>query len=568
MLHGPNDDTTTVTGAATGTRRRIRRSAWLAGPVLALALVASACASANDNGGGSSAVTADADGRVRLDFVNAPAGDPQTGGDLTFAVAAETDGWRVTDSRWAASATIVGSSMFDPLAAYDEDFFPQPFLAQAFEHDDDFTTWTITLRPGVTFHDGTPVDGAAVARNLQAHQTALLTSTAVSFIDTVTASGPLEVTVTMKKPWSTFPDVLTSQVGYVMAPAMIDDPDGSRNPVGSGPFRFERWTPGQNLRVVRNDNYWRDGLPYLDSIDFQVLADIQTRSRTMESGGVQVMETADAAQILRFADLASQGRYQMFSDDNLEVSETFIALNTSRPPFDDPLAREALAYSIDRQGLSDQAYEGLFAPAVGPFQPTSEFYVDADVAGYDPDKSRELVAEYEAKYGRPLAFTANILPIPEIRRIAETLQQQAADVGINVTLDAMDQPTLLVRALSGNYEATGFILFGSPLLDREYVFIADYPAGNPLNFTRNANPAIVEALDAARATRDRSLQAEQFAVVQREMAKDRNFLFMVHNLTAVVYDNNVFGIADQTMPDGTAAGRTVTPRLAEAWLQR
>jgi peptide/nickel transport system substrate-binding protein len=577
MLPGSQDDHTMAVeagagagavGADTSTRTWLHRPGWLAVPLLALALVVGACASASDNSGGSSAVTADADGRVRLDFVQAPSGEPQSGGDLTFAVAAETDGWRVTDSRWAASATIVGGSMFDPLAAYDDDFLPQPFLAQGFEHDANFTTWTITLRPGVSFHDGTPVDGAAVARNLQAHQTALLTSTAVSFIDTVTASGPLEVTVTMKKPWSTFPDVLTSQVGYIMAPAMIDDPDGARNPVGSGPFRFERWAPGQSLRVARNDDYWRDGLPYLDSIEFQVLSDIQTRSRSMESGGIQAMETGDAAQILRFADLASQGRFQMYSDDNLEVAETFIGLNTAKPPFDDPLAREALAYSIDRQALSDQAYESLFPPAVGPFQPSSEFYIDAGVAGFDPDRSRDLVAQYEEKYGKPLAFSANILPVPEIKRIAETLQQQAADVGIQVTLDAMDQPTLLVRALTGNYEATGFILFGSPLLDREYVFIADYPTGNPLNFTRNANPKIVEALDAARSTADRAVQTEQFAIVQRELAKDRNFVFMVHNLAAVVYADRVFGIADQTLPDGGRAGRTVTPRLAEAWLQR
>jgi peptide/nickel transport system substrate-binding protein len=556
------------TPEAHGARRRLSRSVRLAGPLLALALLAGACASASDNEGRGSSVTANADGRIALDFVNTPSGAPQSGGTLTFGVSAETDGWRVTDSRWAGSAFIVGGSMFDSLAAYDADFQPQPYLAESFEHDEDFRTWTITLRPGVNFHDGTPVDGEAVAKNLKAHQTALLTSTAVSFIDTVTTSGDLEVTVTMKKPWSTFPDVLTSQVGHIMAPAMIDDPSGARNPVGSGPFRFERWAPGQSLTVTKFDNYWRDGLPYLDGIEFQVLSDIQTRSRSMETGGIQAMETGDAGQILRFADLAAEGKYQMYSDDNLEVSETFIALNVAKPPFNDPLAREALAHAIDRQALSDQAYESLFPPAVGPFQPTSEFYVDAGVAPFNPARARELAAEYEVKNGKPLAFTANILPVPEIQRIAQTMQQQAADAGIQVTLDAMDQPTLLVRALTGNYEATGFILFGSPLLDREYVFIADFPAGNPLNFTRNANPAIVEALDAARATQDRSLQAEQFAKVQRELAKDKNFVFMVHNIAAVVYANGVFGIADQTLPGGSTAGRTITPRLAEAWLQR
>jgi peptide/nickel transport system substrate-binding protein len=538
----------------------------LVAPLLALTLVGSACSQAGEENQAGPAVSTDADGQVRLDFVNEPPGDPVAGGSLAFGLSAETDGWDVTAGRWAGSAYIVGNALYDPLAAYDTNFEPQPYLAESITSNADFTSWTITLRPDVEFHDGTPVNAEAVAANLEAHTTSLLTSTAVSFIDSVTVAGELDVQVDMIKPWSSFPNALTSQIGYIMAPSMIGSADGSRNPVGSGPFVFDQWTPGQSLNATRNDNYWRDGLPYLDDVEFQVLPDIQTRSRALDAGQIQAMESTDAAQILRFADAAGEGKVQMYSDDNSEVSETFIGLNVSKPPFDDPIARQALAYSVDRQALTDQAYEGLFPPAVGPYQPSSPFYVDAGVPGFDPDKARELVAEYEAKYGTKLAFSANILPVPEIQRIGETLQQQAADVGIEVTLDAMDQPTLLVRALTGDYQATGFILFGAPLLDIEYVFIADFPEGNPLNFTRNKNPEIVAALDAARATDNNEERAEAFAEVQRQMATDGNFVFMVHNLSAVVFANNVFGIADWSLPSGESGGRTTTPRLMEAWI--
>jgi len=537
-------------------------------PLVALTLVAGGCSQAGDGDGSGSAINTDDDGQVRLDFVNDPPGEPVAGGSLAFGLSAETDGWDVTAGRWASSAYVVGNAIYDPLAAYDADFEPQPYLAESFASNDDFTSWTITLRPGVEFHDGTPVNAEAVAANLTAHTTSLLTSTAVSFVDSISVAGDLDVQVDMIKPWSTFPNTLTSQIGYVMAPSMIEAADGSRNPVGSGPFVFDQWTPGQRLNATRNDNYWRDGLPYLDAVEFQVLPDIQTRSRAMDAGQIQGMQTSDASQILRFADAAAEGKVQMYSDDNAEVEETFIGLNVSKPPFDDPIARQALAYSVDRQALTDQAYEGLFPPAVSPYQPSSPFFIDAGVPEFDPDKARELVAEYEAKYGTKLAFTANILPVPEIRRIAETLQQQAGDVGIEVTLDAMDQPTLLVRALTGDYEATGFILFGSPVLDSEYVFIADFPEGNPLNFTRNKNPRIVDALDAARATTDVNERAEAFAEVQRQMAVDGNFVFMVHNISAVVYSTNVFGIADWTLPSGEAGGRTTTPLLTEAWINR
>jgi len=541
----------------------------MAAPLLALTLLAAGCSQAGDGETGQSdAVTTDDDGNVRLDYVNAPPSDPVSGGTLVFGIAAETDGWRVTDGRWANSAYIVGNAIFDPLAAYDENFEAQPYLAESFTPNDDFTSWTITLRPGVTFHDGSPVDAAAVARNLEAHKASLLTSTAVSFIDTIAATGDLTVQVDMIKPWSTFPDALTSQVGYVMAPAMIDNPDGGRQPVGSGPFVFEQWTPGRSLDATRNDSYWRAGLPYLDAVQFQVFTDIQTRGRSMEAGEVQAIETGDAAQVIKFAELAAAGNFQMYTDDNAEVSETFMGLNTSKPPFDDPIARQALAYSLDRQAISDQAYQSLFPPAVGPYKPSSQFFVDAGVPEFNPERARELVAEYEAKTGQPLAFSANILPVPEIRQIAEVLQQQAADVGIDVTLEAMDQATLLVRALTGDYQATGFILFGSKQLDREYVFIADFPEGNPLNFTRNKNPEIVAALDSARSSQDPQIRAEAFAEVQRQMAADGNFLFIVHNLTAVIFANDVFGIADTTLPSGAPAGRTVAPTLTEAWINK
>ena len=462
----------------------------------------------------------------------------------------------------------MGNALFDPLVSYDADFEPQPYLAESLEPNDDFTVWTIRLREGVEFHDGTAVDAGAVAANLEAHRTALLTSPALSFVEDVEAVDDLTVEVTMIKPWSTFEHTLTSQVGYVMAPSMIDDPDGARNPVGSGPFVFESWVPDQRLVATANAGYWREGLPYLDRVEFRPIADIQTRSRELEAGSADVIETGDARQLIRFSEAAANGEVQMFSTGSTESSETFIGLNMAREPFNRPLARQALAYSIDRQALVDQSFEGLFPPALGPFQESSPYYADVDWPELDPDRARELVAEYEETYGEPLAYTAFVLPVPEVQRIGETLQQQAADVGIEVTLEALDQATLIARAVTGNYEATPFILFDAPLLDRDYVFIADFPPGNPLNFTANPNPAIVEALDAARASDDPEVWKEQFAKVQQEMATDLNFVFLVHNLGAVVFKTDVFGLADWTLPSGEAGARSLRAPLMEAWLSR
>jgi len=534
-------------------------------------MLAAGCSKASENTGNESTLDTTAAGSLQLDWVLEQPVEVQSGGKLAFGLNAESDGWNVTSSRWAGSAYIVGSAIFDPLAAYNTEYEPQPYLAESITPNDDFTVWTIGLRSGVNFQDGTAVNSAAVVKNLKAHQVSLLTAPTMDYIlpDGITAKDDLTVEVAMRLPWSTFPHLLTVQPGYVMAPSMMDAPDGGvRNPVGSGPFTFERWVTDSELTVDKNPNYWREGLPLLDNIEFQVIKDVQTRGRALETGAIDIMESGDAIQIARFAGLAAKGDVQMYGDDNGENSETFIALNTTQPPFNDPLARQILAYGTDTKALSQAAYDGYFPPADGMFAENSPYYIETDYPEYDLAKATELHEQWKAAHnGEPLAFKANITPTPEIQNIAQTLQQQANLAGVEVTLNTMDQPKLIVDAVSRTYEATGFILFGAPTPDRESVFFMNEPEGSFLNITGIDNPNIVAAMETARATDDKAAQIEQYKVVQQEMAKDLNFIWLVHNLSAIIFQNNVFGVADTTLPDGAAGGRTITPFLTEAWIQ-
>jgi len=540
---------------------------------VAVGLLAVGCSSASDNTGrGASTLDTTASGELKLDWILDQPADPRIGGKMAFGLNAETDGWNVTSSRWSGSAYIVGSTIFDPLAAYDTDYEPQPYLAESIASNDDFTVWTIGLRSGVNFHDGTAVNADAVVENLKAHQVSPLTAPTMDYIveEGITKVDDLTVQIEMRLPWSTFPHLLTVQPGYIMSPNMMAaENGGSRKPVGSGPFSFESWVPDSALKVKKNPSYWRDGLPRLDDIEFQVIKDVQARGRALETGQIDIMESGDARQIARFAGMAASGKYQMYGDDNAENSETFIALNVTKPPFDDPLARRILAHGVDTAALSQAAYDGFFPPANSMFAPNSPYYdAEAGYPEFDLEEATRLHEEYKAKNGgRPLAFSANITPTPEIQNIAQTLQQQANLAGIEVKLNTMDQPKLIVDAVSRNYEATGFILFGSPTPDRDSVFFMNEPEGSFLNITGIDNPRITEAMQAARATDDRAVQIEQYKILQREMAIDLNFIWLVHNLAAVVFQPNVFGVADWTLPDGTAGGRAVTPFLAEAWLQ-
>jgi peptide/nickel transport system substrate-binding protein len=517
--------------------------------LLAAGLFLGAC-----GGGGS-----DTSDQERTDVTQASDTPAQPGGRLVYGLGAETDNWNPATARWGASGTIVANSIFDRLVAYDEDEQPVPYLLEALTPNEDFTEWTMDLREGPVFHDGTPVDADAIALNIEALRESPLTASGTRPIENVIPDNDAgTVVIEMNSPWSTFPHMLTWQPGYVMAPAMIEDPEGSRNPVGSGPFTFEEWVPDDHLTVEKNEDYWRDGFPLLDAIEFRVIADSTSRGQALENGDIDIMETNEAGQMVEFEEKAQAGDFQAFLDPDGDTQEIFVGLNTAKPPFDNPTARLAVATAIDKQAISDTVYEGIFEPATGPFKPNSPWYTEGDAPTFDTAEAARLADEYEAETGEPLSFSLNVTPDPNVVRVAELGQQQLAAAGIEMDIKRLDQTQLLLEGLGGQFEATGFILFGAPHLDREYVFMHGdnvAPIGqSALAFTRMDNDTLDAALDAARETGDEDEQMEQYRIVQEELAKDLAFVFLVHSEAANFAQNNVRDVVSWTFPDSDVKG--------------
>ena len=497
-------------------------------------------------------------------------GEPKPGGMLKFGLNAETDGWSPIKNQWAGSAYIVAGAIFDHLTEYDSNGVAQPYLAESLTSNSDFTEWTVKMRPNVTFHNGEKCDAAALKKNFEAQQTSILTGPVFANLSTIDIVDALTVKLNMNQPWSTFPDQMTTQPGAVAAPAMIDAPDGGvRQPIGTGPFSFVDWTPDSKLDVKKYDSYWRVGYPLLDGVQFQVLPDLSSRSAALLSGAVDVIEQGDPQQIKSLTEDAQNGQLQLYTDAGLQQNETFTALNVSKAPFDDPLARQILAYGSDRDLLSNSVYQGLFKPALGPFGEAEPFYVPTDMPTYDKVKAQQLSDEYKQKYGHPLRFSLLVTPQPEVMQIAQAGQQTYKDIGVEMTIQPEDQAKLIADVILGNYQATGFILFGTNTLDVNYVFLhakTVKPNGQlSLNFTRNDDPVLSKALDDARKTNNRDEQIAQYKIVQDQLAKDLNFIFLVHNLEAIAYSNSTHGLTDQTLPDGQPMQISVVPTLYGAW---
>lgn len=560
------------------TTRRTGAARWLGSlaAIAALALFASACQSSETSTPGSTPP-----GTFDANVIDEDAGPPQSGGALAYGLTAETDGFEPSSSRWAGSGYVVGFSVFDPLAAYSDDLEVQPYLAQSLTHNDEFTEWTIGVRPGVTFHDGTAVDAQAIADALKANKASPLAGTVFDFADDfIPSADGTEVKVPMNRPWATFPEVITAQTGVIRAPSMATDPEAAKHPVGSGPFIFESWETGSELKVRKNPNYWREGMPYLDEITFKIVSDVQARSSAFDSGGVDIFETGDPAQIIDFTERAETDEdVQIFTAQTDEDIKIFIALNLAAPPFDNIIARQAVAYGVDTEELSETAFSGIFPAVDGPFSKNSPLYTDHGYPQKDTAKARELAEQYQAETGQPLTFSMAVLPTPESQSVGQTIQAQLAEAGIEMQVVTKEQASLLAETVLGTYQATGFTLFGSPSIDREYVFFAGpaKPIGDlSLNFTRisdEENAGVREAMDAIRATDDPEVIKEQYAIVQKEMAKNLNMIFLVQATSALVFKGDVHGALNWTLPDSDAGSDipgqpSTVPYTANIWIEQ
>lgn len=547
-------------------RRRPPRSMALALFLVPLMTLA-AC------GGGSEEKTSDDTSDDQEAAVTTTAPDPVAGGTLSFGLSLESIGWLPSSSLWDPPGYVAASSFFDRLTAYDADGNIRPYLAEAIESNEDFTEYTITLREGVMFHDGTPLDAEALKIHFENMVASPIWGPSITPVDTLEVVDDLNLNVVMSSPFSTFPHVLSAQPGFVAAPSQYEDEDGQRNPVGTGPFVFDEWVPEDHLTVRANPDYWREGYPLLDGIEFRPIPDSTERRRALETGDLDIMETNAAADI---ADLEESGDYRVYLDSEGETTEMTAMLNAARLPFEDPIARQAVAHAIDREAIATDVYGGRFDPANGPFRPGSPWYQE-DVAypGYDPERAQELAEEYEAEHGEPIAYTIEVSTDPFELKVAQAVKEQSEAVGMQVEVASVpaQQTTIDVAVGSFDMNVTN-LLWGSPHPDRESFTLHSANYGDlgtiAMNITRMVDEEIDAGIEAGRETGDLDEQIAIWRGIQERLVEQNTFLFLVHNETGEIAHNRVQAVTDWTFPDGTE-GRTQDQTilsLYQLWLQQ
>lgn len=361
--------------------------------------------------------------------------------------------------------------IFETLVYLDSDLQVVPGLATSWERNEDATAYTFTLRDGVTFHNGDPLDAAAV----KAHFDRLLGdevpgTTAAGLKSTYTGAtvvDPVTVTLEFNAPEPGLLVSLATPGGSISNAAAVAEqgPDAGSNPIGSGPFRFVEWVQGSEIKLERNPDWTWGNADYLGTagpanlagITFRYLTDAQTRTASVESGEVDMIDL-----------VPHQNLGSLRENPDLAVFGTKLPglpqgnfLNMRRPPFDDINVRRAVFYATDRPTIATVTYFDLVEPTYSPItQDFPEYQAQlADLYPFDKDKAAELLegagwvmgdAGVREKDGERL--TVRILENRGWNEWVTVLQDQLRDVGFDAQIHSEEGGGYFAAISSGQNE--------------------------------------------------------------------------------------------------------------------
>lgn len=514
---------------------------------------------------------------------NSPPADPGSpvyGGHLRVALEGETNNWLPGRGNHVAPAALtVAMALFDPLVRLDHEGQFRPYLAESLTPNDQFDQWTMRLRAGVLFHDGTVLDADAIKwnfDNLHKRQGSV-TFGSIRDIDRVEVVDQLTVIYYLTRSVVPFPDMLSRAVGWPVSPTAVQrhGEEAGLYPVGTGPFELVSWRRDDRLELKRNDNYWREGLPYLDSITFRPLPDEDARLASLISGDMDVIQTLRQHIVDRMRRMAGIHLYEQVG--NSSGSAIF---NAQRPPVDDARIRQALAWALDPEAL----VEVLGGRGISPVQTQ---YFNENSVWYSPrvaevwpqknqDRARELLAEYvndpQRSDGQPVGAPVSIdlmcLPEQSLVDLAQMYQAFWAAVGFDVRLRQVEQATQIQSVISGDYMSTCWR--SSNEMDPYTILNNDFgpPDVQPLNYTNFTHPLIEEKLEVLRLEPDFAARKAVVEEIMLLLAEQVPNTWTGSTPAAVAAQPRVRNIRDWTFPDGTLGDGMPVAQVswAQVWM--
>ena len=466
---------------------------------------------------------------------------PRSGGSLSISIESDLPtldpiGFASFNDREA------GIILYDTLLDIDPKGKIVPHLAEKLDAAPDATWFKVTLHSGVKFHDGTPLDAAAVVAHFKRMMDPKNRCRCISDlapVDTVEATGPLEVTFKMKTPSAPFPSVLADVAGMIVSPTAVEkyNNDLSTHPVGTGPFIFKEWQRGAQIVFQRNPNYWGK-VPYLDEVVLRPMPDEQARYASLQAGNLDVIMNAGARDVL---DAQQNKKFTVIDPGSLAT--VFIMINTGAADVGDVRVRQAMAYALDRVALNKVINKGLYKIANTVFGTGLSPHELVDgYPNYDPAKAKQLLADY----GKAVKLKLSINASPIAVLSGQAIQQMWKKVGIETEIDQYEQVQLVRAAGLKDYQVMLYRWAGGADPDRNvYQF---FHSKGVVNRTAYNNPEMDKLLDEARTTTDTEARLALYHKINNILARDLPYITLNYFTNYALAAPSVHGMVG--VPDG------------------
>ena len=472
-------------------------------------------------------------------FAHAQVLEPQKGGTLTVGMEMEPRGFDpiaagYLSSRARSHIVAIEERLFDA----DEEGNILPELALSATPSDDQKSWTIKLREGVSFHDGTPFNADAVVNHWQRilnPENKFRGRSSLRAIEEVNKVDDFTVSFTLQHPWAEFLPLLTSPTGiasYIPSPKAVAEDKQNRAPVGTGPFIFKEWLSGDRLVVVKNPNYWRKGQPYLDQIVYRLMPDMQTRFASLQAGEVDIIYTDMGKDILTAKEDPS---LQVWASDNSGAGIFYF--NTEKAPMDDVRVRRALAHAWNQEQYIQTIHKGVHPVAKDPFGANSTC---EDVGYREPDleAARKLIKEY----GKPVEFEYLHSSTPRGREAGAIIPQMFKEIGATVKPVPVTLPQMGRSVYRNNFQMSGWTLYESPAMG--VVLTGNFHSKSPGNRSHYKNPEMDKLLDIQRTSIDPKVREEALCGIAKIINEDVPMLYRLGWRHHLIGKKSVQGVED------------------------
>ncbi|MBY0336980.1 MAG: ABC transporter substrate-binding protein [Acetobacteraceae bacterium] len=471
-----------------------------------------------------------------------PGASQAGGGNLRIAMSANL---RTLDpARTTTGEEYVYSNLvFNGLTRMREDQVVEPELAESWQFSEDLKTWTFRLRRGVRFHHGremTSDDVVATFRRIMDPATSSPVRTNFEMVDGIEAADRHTVIFRLSYPYGGFADILTDRQVKILPADRIEQT--ATEPSGTGPFRFRSWTPGDRLVMVRNPEYWEQGMPRLDQVELRVLPEMSVRIAALQAGDLDVVWDLGPENIRQLRE-ARGVRVESIATASWDAA----IMNNRIAPFNDPRVRRAFHLAVPKADVVEVVLFGEGAPTHSPIPPTHPFFAGdvpfvqrADIAG-----ARRLLAE--AGHRGPVRVPL-VIPVgrPVRERLGVTLQQMARPAGFEIEIQRVPFGRYSAE-VSGKapFYVDGY--FARPTVDTAmHPFLHSRGSWNE-RLWAYGDPRVDQALDQARLTGDPERQKPFYQAAQRALAENPPGYFAYVMNFACAYRNNVQNVATHPM---------------------